>query len=396
MGKRVGIEVSIALADAVGMCDPDVIAAYPITPQTHIVEHLSELVADGECDAEFIPVESEHAAMSTCCGSAAAGARTYTATSSQGLVLMNEVMFIAPPMRLPIVMTVVNRALSAPINIWNDHSDIMAQRDTGWLQTFAENGQEAVDLMLHAFRVAEDKRVSLPMIVNLDGFIVSHVIEPIIMPEQADIERYLPTFEPIQRLDVDNPVLMGAVGIPDVYTEIRYATDQTVRGAHDVMVEAWDEFEQIFGRSYKPVETYRADGADVLFVTMGAIGETCMTWIDGARDAGSSVGSARIRMWRPFPGDDFVAAVSGAKVIIVLDRAQSLGSTGNPVAHEVKSLLFNEAGRPDVLEYVVGLGGRDVFPEDFQAMYDAAVAVLDGAAPPPPTVLQVRVSEVAR
>ncbi len=395
MGKRVGIEVSIALADTVGMCDPDVIAAYPITPQTHIVEHLSELVADGHCDAEFIPVESEHAAMSTCTGSAAAGARTYTATSSQGLVLMNEIMFIAPPLRLPIVMTVVNRAVSAPINIWNDHSDIMAQRDTGWLQTFAENGQEAVDLMIHAFKVAEDKRVSLPMIVNLDGFIVSHVIEPIIMPDQADIDRYLPVFEPVQRLDVDKPTLVGAVGIPDVYTEIRYSTDMAIRGAYDVMVEAWDEFEQIFGRSYKPVETYKADDADILFITMGAIGETCMTWIDGARAAGESVGSARIRMWRPFPSDDFKAAIADAKAIIVLDRAQSLGSSGNPVAQEIKGLLFNETQRPKVLEYVVGLGGRDVFPEDFQAMYDAAVKVLDGAEPPPPTVLQVR-EEVVR
>ncbi len=391
MGERIGIEVSIALADVAGMCDPDVIAAYPITPQTHIVEHLSELVADGHCDAEFIPVESEHAAMSTCCGSSAAGARTFTATSSQGLVLMNEIMFIAPALRLPIVMTVVNRSLSGPISIWNDHSDIMAQRDTGWISTFAENGQEAVDLLLHAFRVAEDKRLSMPMTVNLDGFILSHVIEPIIMPEKDEIARYLPDFEPIHRLDVDNPRLMGGVGIPDVYTEARFATDQIVRSSYDVIREGWDEFEQVFGRRYEPVETYEADGSDILFITMGGIGETCMTWIDGAREQGESVGSARIRLWRPFPEDDFKAAIAGAKVIIVLDRALSLGAAGNPVAQEIKGLLFNETNRPTVLEYVVGLGGRDVFPEDFQAMYDAAKQVLAGAEPPPPTVLQVRV-----
>ena len=391
MGERIGIEVSIALAEVAGMCDPDVIAAYPITPQTHIVEHLSELVADGECDAEFIPVESEHAAMSTCCGSSAAGARTFTATSSQGLVLMNEIMFIVPALRLPVVMTVVNRSLSGPISIWNDHSDIMAQRDTGWISTFAENGQEAVDLLLHAFRVAEDPRLSMPMTVNLDGFILSHVIEPIIMPEKAEIARYLPDFEPIHRLDVDNPRLMGGVGIPDVYTEARYATDQIMRSSYDVIREGWDEFEQVFGRRYEPIETYEADGSDILFITMGGIGETCMTWIDGARAQGESVGSARIRLWRPFPEDDFKAAVAGAKVIIVLDRALSLGAAGNPVAQEIKALLFNETNRPAVLEYVVGLGGRDVFPEDFQAMYDAAKQVLAGAEPPPPTVLQVRV-----
>ena len=391
MGERIGIEVSIALAEVAGMCDPDVIAAYPITPQTHIVEHLSELVADGECDAEFIPVESEHAAMSTCCGSSAAGARTFTATSSQGLVLMNEIMFIVPALRLPVVMTVVNRSLSGPISIWNDHSDIMAQRDTGWISTFAENGQEAVDLLLHAFRVAEDPRLSMPMTVNLDGFILSHVIEPIIMPEKAEIARYLPDFEPIHRLDVDNPRLMGGVGIPDVYTEARYATDQIMRSSYDVIREGWDEFEQVFGRRYEPIETYEADGSDILFITMGGIGETCMTWIDGARAQGESVGSARIRLWRPFPEDDFKAAVAGAKVIIVLDRALSLGAAGNPVAQEIKALLFNETNRPTVLEYVVGLGGRDVFPEDFQAMYDAAKQVLAGAEPPPPTVLQVRV-----
>ncbi len=390
MGKRTGIEVSIAVAEAAGACDPDVIAAYPITPQTHIVEHLSELVADGEVDAEFVPVESEHAAMSACCGSSAAGARTYTATSSQGLVLMNEILFMAPGLRLPIVMTVVNRSLSAPISIWNDHSDIMAQRDVGWIQTFAENGQEAVDLTLHAFRVAEDKRVTLPMIVNLDGFILSHVIEPIILPDRDEVRRYLPDFEPAHRLDIDHPMLMGPVGIPDVYTEARYGIEMALRGAYDVVCEAFDEFEELFGRRYRPVETYRADDAEVLFLTMGGIGETCMTWIDGMREQGHKVGSVRLRLWRPFPAEDFVEALGDCKVLIVLDRALALGASGNPVAQEVKSVLFNRDRRPKVLEYVVGLGGRDVFGEDFRTMYDRAVEILGGAEVPPPAVLQVR------
>ncbi len=391
MGKRTGIEVSIAVAEIAGKCDPDVIAAYPITPQTHIVEHLSELVADGHVDAEFVPVESEHAAMSTCCGSSAAGARTYTATSSQGLVLMNEIIYMVPPLRLPVVMTVVNRSLSAPISIWNDHSDIMAQRDTGWIMTFAENGQEAVDLTMHAFRVAEDKRVSLPVMVNLDGFILSHVIEPIVLPEQDEVDRYLPRFEPSHRLDVDRPLLMGAVGIPDVYTEARYATEMALRDSYDVIVQGFEELEQVFGRAYKPVESYRADDAEILFVTMGGIGETCMTWIDGAREAGEAVGSVRLRLWRPFPGDDFKRAIAGAKAVVVLDRCLAFGATGNPVAQELKALLFDEPQRPALLEYVVGLGGRDVNMEDFQNMYDQAKQVVAGAAEvPPPTVLQVR------
>ena len=389
MGKRTGIEVSIAVAEAAGACDPDVIAAYPITPQTHIVEHLSELVAEGHVDAEFIPVESEHSAMSCCCGSSAAGARTYTATSSQGLVLMNEIMFMAPGLRLPIVMTVVNRALSAPINIWNDHSDIMAQRDTGWIQTFAENGQEAVDLTLHAFRVAEDPRVSLPMISNLDGFILSHVIEPITVPDPDEVKRYLPDFVPSHRLDVENPLLMGPVGVPEVYTEARYATEAALRNSYEVIIEAWDEFEKVFGRKYKPVETYRADDADILFITMGGIGETCMTWIDEAREGGAKVGSARIRLWRPFPDKDFIEAIGNAKVLIVLDRCLSLGASGNPVAQAVKSVLFNRDTRPKVLEYVVGLGGRDTFLKDFQTMYDQAEEVLAGGDIPRPSVLQV-------
>jgi len=200
MAKRVGIEVSLAISEAVKLANVDVVAAYPITPQTHIVEHLSELVADGHLDAEFIPVESEHSAMSTCCGSSAAGARTYTATCSQGQALMLEICYIAPALRLPIVMTVANRSLSGPISIWNDHSDMMMSRDTGWIQTVAENGQEAFDLTLHAFRVAEDPRVLLPTIVNVDGFTLTHVIEPIEILDQKEVDRYLPPYQPQMRL----------------------------------------------------------------------------------------------------------------------------------------------------------------------------------------------------
>ncbi len=216
MSKRIGIEVSLAVAEAVGLCDVDVIAAYPITPQTHIVEHLSELVADGHLDAEYIPVESEHSAMSACVGSSAAGARTFTSTSSQGYALMSEICYIASTLRLPIVMAVANRALSSPISIWNDHTDLMYGRDAGWIQLISENGQEAVDLSVMAFRIAEDKRVSLPVQVNLDGFIMSHVIESLLLPDEEEVKKFLPPFKPLLRRDPDKPITIGPVGLPDI------------------------------------------------------------------------------------------------------------------------------------------------------------------------------------
>ncbi|NMC48582.1 MAG: pyruvate ferredoxin oxidoreductase, partial [Desulfovibrio sp.] len=216
MGKRIGLEVSLAVAEAVKLAKVDVVSAYPITPQTHIVEELSIYVANGDLDAEFIPVESEHSAMSAALGASAAGARVYTATASQGLALMHEILFIVSGMRMPVVMTVANRALSAPISIWNDHGDIMAERDIGWLQIFAENGQEALDLTLCAFKIAEDKRVLLPMIVNLDGFTLSHVIEPVIIPDHAEVDAFLPPYKPVLKLDTDKPVTLGPVGVPEM------------------------------------------------------------------------------------------------------------------------------------------------------------------------------------
>ena len=258
MSKRVGMEVSIAASEVVAMADVDVIPAYPITPQTHIVEHLSELVASGHLDAEFVTVESEHSAMSTCVGASAAGARVFTSTSSQGYALMAEICYIASSLRLPIVMAVANRALSAPINIWNDHGDLMMSRDTGWIQTVAENGQEVLDLLLHAFRVAEDHRVLLPFIVNLDGFILSHMIEPMMMPDQDEVKRYLPPYQPKLRLDPQNPITMGPVGMPDVYTEAKKAHDEALKASKPVILEAWKEFAELFGRT---ITRWRLTGA---------------------------------------------------------------------------------------------------------------------------------------
>lgn len=373
MSKRVGVEVSIAVADAVKLARAEVIPAYPITPQTHIVEHLSDIVANGELDAEYVPVESEHAAMSCCLGASAAGARVFTSSSSQGLSLMSEILYHPGPMRLPVVMVVANRALAAPISIWNDHNDIMVQRDIGWIQTFAENGQEAVDLLLHAFRVAEDPRVSLPFIVNIDGFILSHVIEPIIMPNQEDVDAYIPTFKPRVKLDPKKPVSMGPVGIPEVYTEAKVAHEMALRAAKKVVIQGWKEFADKFGRQYNPIETYRMEDAEVALVTMGSISETAMTAIDSMRDAGQKVGLLRIRLWRPFPAAEFKKALGKTvKTLAVIDRTISTGAVCGPVGAEIRSVLYKMPGAPKIFGFIAGLGGRDVTVDAFKEIVDKA------------------------
>jgi len=372
MARRVGMEVSIAISEAVKLANVDVISAYPITPQTHIVEHLSEFVNDGELQSAFIPVESEHSALSAAVGSSAVGARTFTATSSQGLALMHEIMFVASSLRLPIVMSVVNRALSGPINIWNDLSDIMAERDCGWVQLFAINGQEAFDLTLQAFKIAEDPRVLLPVAVNLDGFILSHVIEPIELLEQQEVDQFLTPFKPVLRLDPDKPVSLGAFGSPDVYIEVKKQIEEALIGSQKVVTEVWKDFNRLFGRNYKPVESYKTKDAETLLITMGSISETAMMAVDALREKGQKVGLIHIRLWRPFPFKEFLQAIKGAKVLAVLDRALVPGGVGGPVGLEVKSALYGKDTRPYVAEFVAGLGGRDLTVETFIEVVDKA------------------------
>ncbi len=368
MTTRVGIEVSIALADAVKLANADVIAAYPITPQTHIVEHLAELVANGELDAEYIPVESEHSAMSACLGSAAVGARTFTATAGQGLELMHEVLYIASSMRLPVVMAVANRALSSPLSVWGDHSDMMAVRDTGWIQLVVENGQEAVDNIICAFRIAEDRRVLLPVMVHLDGFYLTHVIEPMIFPEQSDVDRFLPPNQYPLPLNPEKPVAMGDFAPPVIYTEAKWAQEMNLRASKEVILECWDEFGKIFGRYYSPVEKYQSDGAKVLLLTMGCFSETAMVAIDKMRAEGNDVGLIRLRLWRPFPFEELRQAVKDADVLIVLDRAISFGGPGGAVGSEIKSALYNQDKKPKVVSFVGGLGGVNGRPFFFFPM----------------------------
>jgi pyruvate ferredoxin oxidoreductase alpha subunit len=368
MTKRVGMEVSVAIGEMVKMADVDVIAAYPITPQTHIVEHLAELVADGELDAEYIPVESEHSAMSACLGSSAAGARTFTATAGQGLELMHEVLYVASAMRLPIVMTVANRALSGPLSVWGDHSDVMAVRDTGWIQIFNENGQEVIDNVICAFRIAEDHSVLLPVMVHLDGFHLSHVIEPMFFPEEEQVKAFLPTNNYPLPLHPSKPVAMGDFAPPVIYTEAKWAQEENLRNSKKTILAVWDEFAKEFGRKYLPVESYRTEDAKTLLFTMGSFSETAMTAIDKLRDEGQNVGLIRLRLWRPFPFEELRRAVKNAETLIVLDRALSTGGPGGPVCSEIRSALYDTNPRPKIVSFVGGMGGRDITVANFETI----------------------------
>jgi pyruvate ferredoxin oxidoreductase alpha subunit len=371
MGKRVGMEVSIAAAEAVKQANVDVISAYPITPQTHIVEHLAELVANGDLDADFFCVESEHSALSVCVGAAATGARTFTCTSSQGLALMSEITYIASGLRLPIVMIVSNRTISAPLSIWNDHSDVMSIRDCGWIQFFVENGQESYDHVFAAYRLAEENSVLFPVIINMDGFILSHVIEPIELIEQGKIDQFLPPYQPVHQLHPDHPVTMGAFALPAIFAETKKAQEEALRSSMPKIIETWKAFGDMSGRYYHPVETYQAEDADTLLVTMGSYGETASVAVDKMREAGRSVGLVKIRLWRPFPFDDLKKATLHAKQLVVIDRAISVGACG-PVASEMKAALYGNDQRPSVYNFVAGISGRDVTPSDFVKMVDKA------------------------
>jgi pyruvate ferredoxin oxidoreductase alpha subunit len=365
-GKRVGMEVSIAVSHAVQLARAEAIAAYPITPQTHIVEHLASLVANGELEAEFVNVESEHSAMSTCIGMSAAGARTYTATSSQGLALMNEILYIVSAMRFPIVMTVANRALSGPLSIWNDHSDIMGARDIGWIQVFVENGQEAFDHSVMAFKIAENHQVLLPMIVNLDGFILSHVVEALEMVDQETVDKFLPPYVPKHQLDPRQPVTMGAFAMPEIYTEVKMNHQVTLTNSYNHIVSVWKEWGKLTGRHYNPVERFKTEDAKILFLTMGCLSEVAEIAVEDLREQGVPVGLLKLRMWRPFPFKDLREAVAGAELLIICDRALSLGGVGGPVLSEVRSVLYPLAEKPATVGYIIGLGGRDVTPEAFK------------------------------
>jgi pyruvate ferredoxin oxidoreductase alpha subunit len=364
--KRIGLEASLAIAEAVRLAQADVVAAYPITPQTHIVERLAEYVANGDLDGQYIPVESEHSAMSACLGSSAVGARTFTATAGVGLELMHEVLYVASSMRLPIVMAVANRALSSPLSIWGDHSDAMSTRDCGWIQIFTENAQQVFDMVLCAFRIAEDNDVLIPVMLHVDGFHVSHVIESLDILEESDIKGFIPPYKHPYPLDPARPLTLGAFGMPNVYTEVKKSQDVALRNSKTKILEVWQKFYNISGRKYEPVEKYRTEDAESLLVTMGSYSETAMTAIDNLREEGIKVGLLKLRLWRPFPFTELKNAIGKAQTLIVLDRAVSFGGPTGPVCSEIKAALYNEEKRPKIISFVGGIGGRDITDTSFE------------------------------
>ena len=359
-------EGSHAVAEAVRLCRPQVISAYPITPQTHIVETLAEMVANCQLDADYITVENELSALSACVGASAAGSRVYSATTSQGLALMFEVCFNAAGMRLPIVMTIANRAMGAPLSIWNDHQDSISLRDSGWLQFYAEDNQEATDLHFLAYRVAEDHSILLPALVCFDGFILSHTYEAVDMLTQEQVDSYLPKFTPYQRLDAADPISFGMFATPDYYQEFRYEIDNAAKRAKEVIRKAGKEFGTMFGRDYSAmVEGYQLEDAETAIVAMGSICGTIKDSIDEMRAEGKKVGLLKIRVFRPFPSEDIAKALSKVKRVAVLDKNISLGAKG-AVALEVKDALYGSS--IPVRDYILGLGGRDVRKKDIAAI----------------------------
>lgn len=341
----------------------EVIAAYPITPQTEIVERLSEMVANRELNAKFIKVESEHSAMAACIGAEATGARSFTATSSQGLALMHEMLHWAANGRLPVVMANVNRSMGPPWNIWSDQTDSLAQRDTGWLQFYCENNQEILDTIIQAYKICE--KILLPGMVVLDAFILSHTSEPVDIPPQELVDDYLPKFNPPYKLDVEDPCAFGGLTSPDWYYELRYKIQDAMEEALDVIEDAHSEFKSKFGRSYGLIEEYRAEDADILLIVSGSMSSTAKEAVDVLRDKGEKVGLCRIRVFRPFPKDAIRRVAKGIKRIGVIDRNISFGSEGI-FFQEVKSALCNEIKRPSIYGFVAGLGGRDIVIDDFK------------------------------
>ena len=351
------IEGSLAVAEAVALCRPEVIAAYPISPQTHIVESLSDLVRTGAlAPCEYLLVESEFAALSACIGASATGARAYTATASQGLLFMAEALYNASGLGLPIVMTVANRAIGAPINIWNDHSDSMSQRDSGWIQLYAESNQEALDLHLQAFKLAEE--VSVPVMVCMDGFVLTHATEPVDVPAQEQVDAFLPPFEPRQVLDPAEPVTIGAMVGPEAFTEVRYLAHVKQMQALDVIPEIANEFAGSFGRVPGGlVRPYRSEDAETVIVALGSVLGTIEDVVDELRERGLRVGAVGVKCFRPYPLEEVRAALGHASRVVVVERAFAVG-LGGIVGQNVRLAL---AGLPvEVFDVVAGLGGRPV------------------------------------
>lgn len=391
MPQVLGLTGDEAVAYAAKQSDIDVMAAYPITPQTIMVELFSEYVANGEVHTEFVCVESEHSAMSACIGASLTGARVMTATASQGLALMHEMLYIASSLRCPIVMGVANRALSAPINIHGDHSDMMGSRDCGWIQIYAENAQEAYDWIIQAFRIAEDPEVLLPVTVNLDGFILSHCMEGVTVLDDKTVKAFLPHIKAKHPLNPEKPLTIGALALPDYYYEFKLQQEDAIRRAPEKIRETNREYEKITGRRYGILDLYGVEDAEAAVVCLGSTGGTARVVAKALRKEGRKVGVIKPWVYRPFPAREIAEATGNLKALTVMDRACSFGAPYGPLCSDVMSTLKQYRRDLPVLNYVYGLGGRDTRPSEIRAVFDETLKAAEtGMVKEPMRFLGVR------
>ena len=370
MAKRDRLSGNEAIASALRQIDPDVFPAFPITPSTEIPQYFASFVANGQVDTEFIPVESEHSSMSAAIGASAAGARSLTATSSCGLAYMWEELYIAASNRLPLALAVVNRALSGPININCDHSDSMGARDAGWIQIYAENNQEAYDNMVQAYRIAEHKDVRLPIMICQDGFITSHAVENMELLEDDDVKKFVGEYEPENYLlNPECPMAVGPYSITDYYMEAKRNQAEGMKHAEGVVLEVAKEFAEISGREYGLFEAYRMEDAEYAVVMIGSAAGTTKDAIDKLREAGEKVGLLKIRLYRPFPAEAIAQALTGVKAVAVMDRAEGYTNHGGPLGADVMSALYRARSQALAVNYIYGLGGRDVRVEDMEGVF---------------------------
>ena len=371
MSIRVAKTGNEAVAEGMRQINPDVVAAYPITPQTEIVQIFSSFVANGQVDTEFVTVESEHSAMSATVGAASAGARAMTATSANGLALMWEIVYIAASMRLPIVMPVVNRALSGPLNIHCDHSDTMGARDSGWIQIFSEDAQEAYDNLLQAVRIAENKKVLLPVMVTMDGFIISHAMEVMHLLEDEKVKQWVGEYVPENPLlDVDNPVTVGPLDLYDWNMEHKRQQAEAMVQAKPVILEVARDYAKLSGREYGLFEEYMLDDAEIAIVVLGSTAGTAKEVVKALRADGVKAGLLKLRVFRPFPACEIARALQGKKAVAVMDRSDSFNAVSGPVFAEVRSAMYGMENAPAIVDYIYGIGGRDVTMDHIKSVYD--------------------------
>jgi 2-oxoisovalerate ferredoxin oxidoreductase alpha subunit len=384
--KTISVTGNHAAAWAARTAEPAVIAAYPITPQTTIVEKIADFVENGQLKSEYVRVESEHSAMAACIGASALGLRTFTATSSHGLALMHEMLHWASRARLPIVMPVVNRAMGPPWNIWSDHTDSMAQRDTGWIQFYAANNQEVYDTVLMLFRLSEDPSVLLPSMVALDAFILSHTFMSITAYDHKEITDFLPSYKAGHwKLDTKDPMATGNIAGPEYYYELSYAIHEGFEAARKLIPKVERDFEKHFGRSYGGfIDTYQCNDAEVILIAMGTMGEEARLAIDELRKEGIKAGSARLRVFRPFPAEQIQALAAKTKAFVVIDRSLSYGHLGAATT-EIRSALYRSGQKLPVMGYIAGLGGRDVRYTDMMKMIQTSIKAVDKGIIPPDT-----------